>query len=209
MAANPAVPFGFRPASLYESSPPNYAIQQRAIAYNNTNKIGFGDPVIGLNTGFIDLYTNGTSHILGIMCGPVVYASASDVGGVAFRNSWSAPTLVSTNTPQAGLITDPNMVFIAQYIGSALTVSSVGMNVDITTSTSGAPNAAGISVCSLGGTADTTATKPFRIIGIVGITDGVYGTTNAGPIPGYIATNDNQFLYVKFNTSELLNTTGV
>lgn len=213
MAANPVVPFGFRPVYLGGSSPPNYAIAQRSIAYNNSNKIAFNDPVIGLSTGYIDVYTIATNHILGVMVGPVVYANPTAVGGVNFGQYWSAPSgLASTTVVQAGLITDPTMIFMAQYVGAALDVGVIGDNVDITTSTSGAPNAAGISVCSLGGTATgTTNTLPFRIRGIVGISDALLGAGSGGtgPIPNYNPLNDNQFLYVSMNTSELLNTTGV
>lgn len=206
--ANVATPFGFRVANLYGSSPSNYALNVGRIAYNESSVIAYGDPVDLASTGYVDLMAISGSSIFGIFAG-CEYSNATAVGGVTFSPQWAAPSgLASTAVVTARLITDPTMVFMAQYIGSAVTQTNIGNNVDITTGTSGVPNGAGISTCSLGGTIDTTATKPFRIVGIVGIGD-VFANGPIGPIPNYDPTADNNFVYVKFNTSRLLNTTGV
>ena len=209
MAANALVPFGFRIANQYGSSSPNFQLNERQIAYNNSNKIAFGDPVYGLNTGSIDLMAVGGTSIQGILTN-VNYANSTSIGGVTFSNYWSAPSgLASSTIVTAKIYNDPTTVFMAQARGTALTVSCVGQNIDIYSGTSGAPNAAGISVCALdAGNVHTTNTLPFRIVGIVGLAPGGGGVTGAGPIPNYNPLNDNQFLYVKFNTSELLSTTG-
>lgn len=208
MAANAAVPFGFRPANLYGSGPSNYALNIGNVAYNQSNKIAFGDPVLLNSSGQIDIVPNGGTTIFGIFAG-CEYPNPTAIGGVTFLPYWNAPSgLASTTVVTGRIITDPTMVYMAQYIGTALTQTNIGNNVDITTSTSGAPNGAGISVCSLGGTADTTGTKPFRILGIVGIGD-IFAQGNIGPIPNYDPTFDNNFVYVKLNTSQLLATTGV
>lgn len=206
MAANTNVAFGFRVAFPYGMSPPNFAINRRQVAYNNSNKIAYGDPVKSLSTGYADVMAISGSTIHGIAAG-VAYADPNQVGGVYFGNAWNATSgLASTTNVELKVYNDPTTVFMAQYIGTALTVDNIGNNVDITTATSGAPNSAGISVCSLGGTADTTSTKPFRIIGILGL--GAYAGYPS-PLPSYVPTNDNQFLFVKMNTSDLLNTTGI
>ena len=205
MAANPVVPFGFRIANQYGAVPPNYAMNNRAIAYNNTNKIAYGDPVYSLSTGYIDVMAAGGSTIHGILAA-VEYPNPTAVGGFTFTNFWNDVSGLASTTVVVGKVyNDPTTVFMAQFIGTALTVQAIGYNVDITTATSGAPNSAGISVCSLGGTPATTSTYPFRIVGIVG----AFGTPGGFPIPGYNPTFDNQFLYVKMNTSDLLSTTGV
>lgn len=206
--ANPIVPFGFRPANLYGSSPGNYALNVSNILYNESTVMAYGDPVYLTSSGTIAKMAIGGSTIHGIFQG-CEYTNATAVGGVTFSPQWSAPSgLATTAVVTARVITDPTMVFMAQYVGTALTQTNIGNNVDITTGTSGAPNAAGISTCSLGGTADTTNTYPFRIVGIVGIGD-IFASGNLGPIPGYDPTADNNFVYVKFNTSDLLNTTGI
>lgn len=206
MAANPNVAFGFRAAFQYGGSPPNYALNRRQIAYNNTNQIAYGDPVKLISTGYVDLMAIGGTTIHGIAAG-VAYPNTNTVGGIYFGNAWTAPAgLSSTTNVELKVYNDPTTIFMAQYIGTALTVDNIGNNVDITTGTSGAPNTAGISVCSLGGATATTNTLPFRIIGILGI--GAY-VGYPSPLPNYVATNDNQFLFVKMNTSDLLATLGI
>lgn len=207
MAANTNVAFGFRAAFQYGGSPPNYALNRRQIAYNNTNKIGYGDPVKLLSTGYVDLMATGGSTIHGIAAG-VAYSDPSVlVGGTFFGNAWTAPSgLATTCNVELKIYNDPTTIFMAQYIGTALTVDCLGNNVDITTSSSGAPNSAGISVCSLTASTATTGTFPFRIVGILGL--GNYSGFPS-PLPGYVPTNDNQFLFVKMNTSDLLATTGI
>ncbi len=207
MAANTNVAFGFRVAFPYGGNPPNFALNRRQIAYNLSNKIAYGDPVKSLSTGYVDVMAIGGTSIHGIAAG-VAYSDPSVlVGGTYFGNAWTAPSgLATTANVELKVYNDPTTIFMAQYIGTALTVDNIGNNVDITTSTSGAPNSAGISVCSLGGATATTNTLPFRIVGILGI--GNYAGFPS-PLPGYVPTNDNQFLFVKMNTSDLLSTTGI
>lgn len=199
--ANPLVPFGFRAANNYGSSPPNYAINSRQIAYNYATQIAWGDPVKSLSSGFINLYANAQTTIHGIL-DRVFYVNPTAIGGVSFLPYWNAPTLVSTTVVTAHVYNDPTMVFMAQCSGAAITVDNIGNNIDILAGTSGVPNAAGFSTCALdAASAAVTATLPFRIVGIV--------PTGGGPFPGYDATQTNNCVYVKFNTSDLLNTTGI
>lgn len=202
LVANVLAPFGFRIANQYGSSPGNYATNSRQIAYNNPNQIAWGDPVKTINTGYIDLMAASGSTIHGIL-ERVTYTNPTAIGGVTFAPYWSAPSgLASSTVVTAHVSNDPTAIYMAQCNGVAVTVASVGLNIDITSSTSGAPNAAGYSTCSLnsGGIANT-ATFPFRIVGIV--------PTGAGPFPNYDATQANNCVFVKFNTSDLLNTTGI
>ena len=210
MAANPLVPFGFRLANLYGSASPNYALNDRQIAYNNTNKIAYGDPVKSLSTGYIDVMAVGGSTIHGVLFA-ADYPLSTAFGGYQFSPYWPGVALASSSSiVTAKVCNDPTAVFMAQVRGTALTVDNVGNNIDIYTGTSGAPTAAGISTCALdAASVNTTATLPFRIVGIVGLTSGNGGSTGAGPIPNYNPTYDNNFVYVKMNTSDLLNTTGI
>lgn len=205
MAANSAVPFGFRVAFQYGGSPPNYALNERTLAYNESSVIAYGDPVYQTSTGNVDLMAAGGSTIHGIAAG-VVYPNPTAVGGITFSNYWAAPSgLASTTNVKLKVYNDPTTIFMAQYIGTALTIDAIGNNMDITSATSGVPNAAGISTCSLG-TPATTATYPFRLVGILGL--GAY-EGYPSPIPNYVPTNDNQFVFVKMNTSDLLAALGI
>jgi len=205
MAANANVGFGFRVAFQYGGSPPNYALNERTLAYNESSVIAFGDPVYMTSTGNVDLMAVGGTTVHGIAAG-VTYANPSAVGGITFSNQWAAPSGLSSSTvPKLKVYNDPTTVFMVQYIGTALTIDAVGNNVDITSGTSGVPNGAGISTCTVG-TPATTATYPFKIIGIVGL--GAY-EGYPSPIPNYNPTYDNQFLFVKMNTSDLVTALGI
>lgn len=208
MAANSLVPFGFRVANQYGGSPSNFPLNVREIAYNYGTQIAFGDPVKSLSTGYVNVFANGNTTVHGVLAG-VEYVNPTAIGGFTFAPYWLAPAgLASTTHVIAKVYNDPTTVFMAQVNGAAITTASIGYNIDITAASSGAPNAAGISTCSLlSSSAATTATLPFRILGIVGISDG--GVVNMGPIPGYDPTGANNFVYVKMNTSDLLNTTGI
>lgn len=212
MAANPLVPFGFRIARQFNANPTNMQLNVRQIAFNNANQIAYGDPVKSLSTGFIDLMTVGGTTIHGVLLG-VNYPNATAIGGVSFPPNWAAVSgLASTAVVTALVANDPNLVFMAQCNGAAQTVAAVGQNIDIKTGTSGAPNGAGISTCALDATTiATTATLPFRIVGIVGLSDLVNSgaASGIGPIPQYVATNDNQFFYVTMNTSDMRQVTGI
>ncbi len=200
--ANVLAPFGLRATNQYGSVVPNFATNSRNIAYNNTNQIAWGDPVKSLSTGYIDLMAVSGSTIHGVL-DRVFYPQPTAVGGVVFAPYWNAPAgLASTTVVAAHVYNDPTTVFMAQVNGVAVTVASIGLNIDITTGTSGVPNAAGFSTCSLnsGGIANT-ATFPFRIVGIV--------PTGGGPFPNYDATQANNCIFVKMNTSDLLNATGI
>lgn len=197
MAANVAAPSGFQTLGRYDGAAPNYAMREVFIAYNYGSKIAYGDPVFLYTDGTIRLYAAAGTTIHGIFRG----CRYLDPGTkkTEFYPFWNIPTLASTTTVYALVDDDPNLEFMAQAVGTALTQSAIGQNMDITSSTSGAPNYAGISTCSLSGTAATTATLPFRITGII----------RAPAInPGYIDTNDNQWLKVKMNTSDQTTRTG-
>lgn len=205
MAANTLIPFGFRVASQYNASPGNFSVNTRSIAYNNANNIGYGDPVKSISTGYIDLMAAGGTTIHGIFAG-CEYPSATAVGGYSFQPIWAAVSgLASTATVQARVYNDPMTVFLAQANGAAMTISKVGYNIDIL---AGTPNAqSGIATSSLDATTvATTGTLPFKIIGILGL--GAY-VNSVSPLSTYVPTNDNQFVFVKMNTSDLVQTTGI
>jgi hypothetical protein len=209
MAANVAAPMGFITCRRYDGASPNYAMQEGFIAYNYGSRINYGDPVYRYTDGNYRLYAAAGTTVHGIFRGCRYLDPGT--GRTTFFNSWTAPTLASTTVVYALVDADPYMTYMCQAIGSAIDITSIGKNIDITTSTSGtSTNPAGMSTCSLATSGlNTTATLPFRVQGIVGL----YGTLANGValpaiIPGYIATNDNQWLEVTLNTSDFTTRTG-
>lgn len=208
MANNILAPFGFRPARLFTGSVPNYAINGRQLAYNYGSSIAWGDPVFLNTSGQAALYVVAGTTIDGIAQG-FEYFDPNNILSGAFHPAWNAPTLASSVSVACKVITDPNMVFIAQASGAALTESSVGLNIDILTGSSGTPTSgSGQSVCALdAANVHATATLPFRIVGILGITPG-WGTQGIGSAIPYVATNGNQLLAVTMNTQDMTTRTG-
>lgn len=206
MAANTLAPSGFHDARLFNSASPNYMTNQRNIVYNYGSQIAFGDPVILFTDGTIRLYTVGLTTVDGIAYG-FNYFDPNNILSGAFHPAWTAPTLASTAKPTAKVSTDPNMVFLCQARGTALTQSAIGQNIDIYTGTSGAPvSGSGISTCALdAANVHTTNTLPFRIVGIVGLTAGYDGNAISS---AYDGTYDNQWLAVTMNTQDMTTRTG-
>lgn len=206
MAANILAPSGFHDARNFNASAPNYMTNQRNLVYNYGSQIAFGDPVYLYTDGTIRLYAVGGTTIDGIAYG-FNYFDPNNILSGAFHPAWLAPTLASTAKVTANVQTDSTMVFLCQARGTALTQSSIGLNIDIYTGTSGVPvTGSGISTCALdaGNVADT-ATLPFRIVGIVGLTAGYDGNAISS---SYVGTNDNQWLAVTMNTQDMTTRTG-
>lgn len=209
MAANTLAPFGFREARLWTGSAPNYAVNGRPIVYNYGSNIGWGDPVFLNTSGVVNLYVAAGTTIDGIAYG-FEYFDPNNILSGAFHPAWLQPGgLNSATVPVCKVQTDQNMVFIAQGRGTAITEASVGLNIDIFTGTSGAPTTgSGQSTCALDlGNIHATATLPFRIVGILGITPG-FGTQGFNVPNGYVPTNDNQYLAVTMNTQDMTTRTG-
>jgi hypothetical protein len=204
MAANAAAPSGFQTLRRYDGAVPNYGSREETIAYNYGTRINYGDPVYKTTSGTIALYANGGTTIHGIFRG-CRYLDPNTLK-TEWYPAWRTPTLPSTTTVFAQVDADPNLTFMAQMIGSALTTSSIGLNMDITAGTSGSTTLlSGYSVCSLSGTAASTNTLPFRIIGIIGNLGGLLTPAiNAA----YNGSYDNQWLEVVMNTNDMTTRTG-
>lgn len=203
MAANTLAPSGFHDARLWTGSAPNYAINGRVLPYNYGSNIAFGDPVYLTTSGTIALYAVGGTTIDGIAVG-FDYFDPNNILSGAFHPAWLKPSLASTTNVYGKIITDQNMVFMAQARGTALTAAAIGLNIDIYTGTSGAPvTGSGISTCALdAGNVHDTATLPFRIVGILGLSPGF--SPNAPCISfNYNGTYDNQWLAVTMNTQDM------
>jgi len=208
VAANTLSPFGFREMRLWTGSAPNYAVNGRTLAYNYGSQIAWGDPVYLNSSGNLILYAKGGTIIDGIAYG-FDYFDPNNILSGGFHPAWTAPTLASTVAVSGKVQTDPNMVFLVQGRGTAITQTSVGLNFDIYSGTSGSPTTgSGMSVCALDlGTGAATATLPFRLVGILGITPG-FGTQGLNVPSGYTATYDNQYVAVTMNTQDMTTRSG-
>jgi hypothetical protein len=206
MAANTYAPSGFHEARLWTGSSPNYATNLRQLAWNYSSSIAFGDPVYLNSSGQVVLYAVGGTTIDGIACG-FQYFDPNNILSGNFHPAWLAPTLTSSVAVACKVITDPNMVFFAQANGALLTEASVGLNIDIYTGSSGTPvTGSGMSQCALdAGNVHATATLPFRIVGIIGITPG-FETPAINS--SYTSANTNQWLAVTMNTQDMTTRTG-
>lgn len=206
MTANTLAPSGFHDARLWTGSAPNYATNQRNLVYNYGSSIAYGDPVYLTTAGVIELMAVAGTSIDGIAVG-FNYFDPNNILSGAFHPAWLTPTLASTAKVTANVLRDPNMVFLAQARGTALTQTAIGQNIDIYTGTSGVPvTGSGMSTCALdAGNVHTTATLPFRIVGIVGLTAGWDGVAISRD---YVGTYDNQWLAVTMNTQDMTTRTG-
>ncbi len=208
MAANTYAPSGFHDARLWTGSVPNYAINGRQLPYNYGTNIAWGDPVYLTTSGVLALYAVAGTTIDGIAYG-FEYFDPNNILSGAFHAAWLKPTLASTALVVGKILTDPNMVFLCQAQGTALTATAIGQNIDIVTGTSGTPvTGSGVSQCALDATnVHTTNTLPFRIVGIVGVTPG-WSPGSPCINSSYVGTNDNQWLAVTMNTQDMTTRTG-
>lgn len=197
--ANTLSPSGFAPVRRLDGAVPNYGMVQANIAYNNTNKIAFNDPVKLLSSGFIDVMASTDTSIFGIFKGCEYWDPVSAI--YRFSMSWPAAAgLSSTEAVLARVMVDPMEVMQVQVSGGPLVQADIGTNINILASSSGAPNSAGMSTCALDFTTlATTATLPFRVVGIV--------QSGIGAL--YNPATANNFAEVIFNTSALTSRTGI
>ena len=195
--ANIQAPFGF---SQYSGtgSDPTYEQVVKAIASGNATAIYKGDPIVQLNTGYITLATPGTTQIDGIFVG-CKYLSTSQKRMVV-SPYW--PGSDATGDVEAYVINDPNAKFLVQAGGSTtlgILFADIGINVNFAV---GTPNAAnGLSGAYADQTTlQTTATLPFRVVGLITDPPGANGTDS---LSAY------NFIIVAFNNVGTKSLTGI
>lgn len=169
--ANTNAPFGFR-QYRGTGSAPTYEQVPMAIAANNTTAIFFGDavvPVTGTATGYIKQATASTVALAGIFVG-CKYLSTSQK-----RTVWSSywPGSDATGDVEAYVVNDPNAQFVVQAGGTNVGFSKIGQNIQLNVGTGN--TASGVSGMYVESPA-TTATLPFRIVGLVSAPPGANGT---------------------------------
>lgn len=199
--ANTFAPFGFRQTGGAPGAAPNAEQLEYRIAHNDTTKIYFGDPVKFLDTGLIAQWTATTvaSQLAGVFVG-CKYLSVSR-GEVVWSPYWPGADAVQNTVYGYVVPCSPGTAprFLVQTGNSnttavAVTQADVFRNADVALGTGNTSN--GISGAYLDiNTFGTTATLPFRIIGLYN------GVGN-----GSDAASANNWVIVEANT---LQTTGI
>jgi len=185
----------------------------RKIAYNNTNKFYKGDIVLTLSTGYITSaaaasWTSATTTpIAGVFQGCKYFSSAQQK--VVWSPYFPGGDTVTGLDVEAYIIDDPNVVFLAQtggLSGSAIGISAIGNNVQISVSVGSGNTLSGISGYVVDeSNVGTTSTYPFRVYDIPNVqTSGGTPGTAAGAIGnGYDPTTKYNFVLVTPNNHEL------
>lgn len=193
--ANSNTPFGFRQYSGTGSAP-TYEQVPVQIAYNATN-IFYGDPVEPDANGQV-IQGDGTTAaagIAGIFAG-CKYLSVAQKRTV-WSNYWPGSDVASSNTVEGYIINDPNAKFLVQSDGTGVAQTDVNGTVGYAIGTGNTAN--GISGAYLANIGPTTATLPFRIIGLVTDPPGSAGT----------ASGAYNWVIVAFNNVTTKNQTGI
>jgi hypothetical protein len=200
--ANTLAANGFQQFGKVEGAAPTVGLITRKIASGNTNAIGFGDPVIPLTTGYIDIAANaGSTQLAGIFYGCKYFNTA--VGRVVWSKSW--PGSGATGDVLAYLDNDPNSLFqvqVASATGTGVLFADIGDNINVKINTPQTEAAGGFSTSGVDqGTLANTATLPFRVWALLSTyIIGQNGTDD---------TSDNNRIIVRFNNVDRLQLTGI
>lgn len=187
--ANNFAPFGFSQYSGTGSAP-TYE-QNVGFCNYNTAAMYYGDPVFQNADGSVYPTTPGTAALAGIFVG-CKYLSVSQKRTV-WSNYWGAADVASGNTVEVYVVNDPNAKFVAQVGGSSstgLVAADIGANVQFNY---GTPNTfSGISgaYIDITVTPTTTATLPFRVVGLVAAPPGANGTQSGAYNYAVVAFNN-------------------
>jgi len=183
--ANSNSPFGFKLIGLRGGVAPNFELIPAKIASNNTTKIYHQDPVKMLNTGYIDQWTASTavSQLWGIFHSCKYYNTS--VGRVVNSPFWPGANASGDITAYlVPCVLSPAPTFLVQSSGTAISQADVGANVDVAVGTGSTVGGCFSGASIDQGTLGTTATLPFRIVGL-------YSDIAAAGAPGSDAASYN------------------
>jgi hypothetical protein len=183
--ANTNAPFGLRWLGLTGGSAAPTASQVIArIAYNNTQAIYEGDPVMMLATGYIDQWDAGTavSQLWGTFVGCEYQGSN---GSWTRGNYWPGGGNAGTADVIAhivpGILSVPSL-YVIQTDATGVTQADVGANFDFDVANGSAYTGMSGFVLNASAGAAVTATLPMRLMGLWSNWNSVSsGTPNVGP----------------------------
>lgn len=190
--ANTFAPFGFSQRAGAGSAP-TYE-QVPALIDAATAAIFQGDPVFRLSDGTIAGATTGPGPGTGVLAG--VFAGADWISVSqqrrVWRNYWPSADIAASTTANCKLINDENAQFLAQVGGNAtaLAQSDVGLNAQFAYGTGNTANGISGAYIDMTVARATTATLPFRVIGLVTDPPGTNGTFASSNNWGVFAFNN-------------------
>ncbi len=173
--ANTSAPFGFQQMSGTGSAP-TYEQNVGFCAYN-TAAMYFGDPVFQNSDGSVYPTTPGTGMLAGVFVG-CKYLSVSQKRTV-WANCWLAADVASTNSVEVYVINDPNARFKAQIGGSTSTgaaLTDIGANFQFAYGTPNSMSGISGAYADINVSPTTTATLPFKLVGLIVDPPGANGT---------------------------------
>lgn len=184
--ANSNTPFGFQQYSGTGSAP-TYEQVPVVIGYNTTN-IFYGDPVEPVNDGTVAQGdgTTAAAGIAGIFVG-CKYLSVSQKRTV-WSNFYPGGTDPASGTIEGYIINDPNAKFVVQSDGTGVATTDINATVGYAIGSGNTAN--GISGAYLANIGPTTATLPFRIVGLVVDPPGTPGTASGAYNKVIVAFNN-------------------
>ena len=174
--ANTFAPFGFRQYRGLGSAPTYEQVVARVIY--NAPAIYYGDPVQPDANGYVYALNSPTLQIAGVFAG-CKYLSVSQKRTV-WSNYWPGSDVASGNTVEGYIVNDPNAKFVAQVGGSSSTgITSADINANVQFAYGTGNTANGVSgAYVVYNSAATTATLPFRVVGLVTDPPGSAGTAS-------------------------------
>lgn len=201
--ANTNSPFGLRLLQRQNDATPSFGqgMDPLKIANANTTKIAKGDILLQLATGYVTaavaaLSTTGRDQAVGVFNG-CQYLSASQ-GKRVVSPFWPGGDAVGDidvqYIPLGGF---PNARFVVQTLLTSLAFEDIGENIDIAYA---APTVYGSwaksNVTLAQATLGTTATLPFRV---VGLWSQYVGKNSIGTVPGSDNATSYNWAVVEFN----------
>lgn len=194
--ANTFAPFGFIPCQRKDGAAWTGNQTAVKISATYTTPIFFGDLAVALGTGYINVASDTTQTAnLGIFEGCRFMDTVS--GFTRWSRHWPGNAISADATGY--VVDDPNVVLRVQSTGSSpLTATDVGLNITFVASTGN--TLSGNSTFAVNqSTAATTATFPFRIVGLP--ENGIDVNTDSG--------SANNVVYVAFNNIFWSQKTGI
>ena len=171
--ANTNAPNGFQAWRRLDGGSPTQGYEVRKILSTYNVAIGYGDPVIPVSTGYIQRATASTVQFAGIFFGCKYLNTA--VGRVVWSPFW--PGTAQGSDAEAYLVTDPDMLFVAQTLNTAITFANIGENVNVAIGTP--DTVTGMSTSTVDqSTLNTTNTLPFRVYGLLSDYETTSGAVN-------------------------------
>jgi hypothetical protein len=182
--ANTAAQFGFRHIGYLSGGAPDYQQVTRAIQSTLATKIGFGDPVMKVNsTSMYITQMPGASVTVQPMEGIFVGCQFTPSGGLGIPQ-WSPFWPGAASADAIAYIVDaPNALFLVAALQTAIVTANVGQLVNFTTGTPSVVGA-GLSIATIDqstatSSGTTASALPFKVVGLYqGIGNGSDPTTN-------------------------------